>query len=107
MALHEFLITKRIEILAASEKRVVALAALRPTSDQLQNGLPLCLDQLIDVLSKNLDVVGTQDEAEISDTASTHGRELLRLGYTLTHVVHSYGAMCQAITEVASQPKRQ
>ena len=102
MALHDFLINKRIEILAASEKRVVALAALRPTSDQLQNGLPLFLDQLIDVLSKNLDAVGTQDEAEISDTASCHGRELLRLGYTLTHVVHSYGAMCQAITEVAS-----
>ena len=105
MALHEFLINKRAEILAASEKRVVALAALRPTSDQLQNGLPLFLDQLVDVLSKNLDVVGTQDEAEISDTASSHGRELLRLGYTLTHVVHSYGAMCQAITEVASSTK--
>ena len=103
MTLHGFLINKRVEILAASEKRVVALAALRPTSEQLQNGLPLFLDKLVDVLSKNLNAVGKQDEAEISDTASSHGRELLRLGYTLTHVVHSYGAMCQAITEVASE----
>jgi signal transduction histidine kinase len=105
MALDEFLTSKRAEILAASEKRVVALAALRPTSDQLQNGLSLFLDQLIEVLSKNAKSVGTQDEAEISDIASSHGRELLRLGYTLTHVVHSYGAMCQAITEVAAETK--
>jgi signal transduction histidine kinase len=105
MALDEFLTSKRTEILAASEKRVVALAALRPTSDQLQSGLSLFLDQLIEVLRKNSNSVGTQDEAEISDIASSHGRELLRLGYTLTHVVHSYGAMCQAITEVAASTK--
>lgn len=105
MSLHEFLVSNRVQILSASEKRVVSLAALRPSSEQLQNGLPLFLDQLIDVLSKKLAVVGVQDEIEISDTAGSHGRELLRLGYTLTHVVHSYGAMCQAITEVASQTK--
>jgi hypothetical protein len=28
---------------------------------------------------------------------------MLRLGYTLSHVVHAYGAMCQAITEVAAE----
>ena len=67
MTLHDFLIDKRVEILEASEKRVVALAALRPTSDQLKNGLPLFLDQLIEVLGKNLNTVGTQDELDISD----------------------------------------
>lgn len=105
MSLEDFLVSSRAEILAASEKRVVALAALRPTSDQMQLGLPIFLDQLIEVLSKNLKSVGTQHEAEISHTAGSHGRELLRLGYTLTHVVHSYGAMCQAVTEVASATK--
>ncbi len=34
--------------------------------------------------------------------AATHGKEFLRLGYTLSHVVHAYGAMCQAITELAT-----
>jgi signal transduction histidine kinase len=105
MALDQFLSSNRAQILAASETRVVALAALRPTSAQLQLGLSLFLDQLIEVLRKNSKAVGTQDEAEISDIASCHGRELLRLGYTLTHVVHSYGAMCQAITEVAAATK--
>ena len=53
MALHDFLINKRADILVASERRVVALAALRLTSDQLQNGLPLFLDQLVDVLQRH------------------------------------------------------
>ena len=30
-----------------------------------------------------------------------HGQELSRLGYTVSQVVHSYGALCQSITELA------
>lgn len=102
MSLYKFLIDHREQIIAASEKRTVALAALRPNSKQLQEGLPIFFDQLAEVLNKELKSVGTQDELKITDAAGVHGKELLRLGYTLTHVVHSYGAMCQAITEVAS-----
>ncbi|MEO5667453.1 MAG: sensor histidine kinase [Bdellovibrionota bacterium] len=105
MSLYQFLLDKRDQIISASEERTVALAALRPNSTQLRSGLPIFFDQLVDVLKKQLSSVGTQDECEISDSAGAHGKELLRLGYTLTHVVHSYGAMCQAITEVASQTK--
>lgn len=39
------------------------------------------------------------------DASGGHGKELLRLGYTLSHVVHSYGATCQAVTGVASTMK--
>jgi signal transduction histidine kinase len=105
MSLYQFLLENRSRIIQASEKRTVLLAALRPTSEQLQNGLPIFFDQLVEVLSKHSVDVGNQDEFEITESAGSHGKELLRLGYTLSHVVHSYGAMCQAITEVASLTK--
>jgi signal transduction histidine kinase len=105
MSLHQLLLDHRSEILAQSEKRVIALAALRPSSDQLELGLPIFFDQLTLILAKKLSDVSTPDENEITLSAGEHGKELLRLGYTLSHVVHAYGAMCQAITEVASQRK--
>jgi signal transduction histidine kinase len=105
MTLYEFLQKNRALIIAASEKKSIDLAALRPNSKELQNGLPIFFDQLTEVLSKRQADVCNADEIEISDSASLHGKELMRLGYTLSHVVHSYGAMCQAITEIASQTK--
>lgn len=105
MSLILFLQDHRDYILTASKKRTLALAALRPTSEQLDNGLPFFFDQLIMVLHRATKEVSSGDEVEISNTAGAHGKEFLRLGYTLSHVVHSYGAMCQAITEVASITK--
>ncbi len=35
--------------------------------------------------------------------AASHGKEFLKLGYSLSHVVHSYGSMCQSFTELATQ----
>jgi signal transduction histidine kinase len=37
----------------------------------------------------------------IGKTASIHGNELLRRGFTVDQVVHDYGDLCQAITELA------
>ncbi len=34
-------------------------------------------------------------------TATAHGKELLKLGYTVDQVVHDYGDLCQAITDLA------
>ncbi len=45
-----------------------------------------------------------EDEA-LAKEAGLHGMELLRLNYTLSHAVHAYGAMCQAITELATTKK--
>jgi len=35
------------------------------------------------------------------DEAVRRGKESLRLGYTISQVVHGYGTLCQAITEYA------
>ena len=39
----------------------------------------------------------------MSKTATKHGRELLERGYTIDQVVHAYGDVCQAVTELASE----
>ena len=44
---------------------------------------------------------GHPEEIELAKTAGLHGAELLRLGYTLSHVVHAYGGICQSVTELA------
>ena len=39
--------------------------------------------------------------SEIAETAARHGRELLKNGFTIEQVVHDYGDLCQAITDIA------
>ena len=39
--------------------------------------------------------------SQIGVTATAHGKELLGLGYTVDQVVHDYGDLCQAITDLA------
>jgi hypothetical protein len=127
--LHEFLLKKKDEILVLTAKKTLELAGGHPSSDQLKQGLPIFYKQIIEVIrdagkssappAKNIeaiakaadrcdepamaDAAGQPAEAELAKSAGRHGTELLRLGYTLSHVVHAYGAMCQAITEVAAQ----
>ncbi len=110
--------------LAASEKKTLDLAGVRPNSDQLKKGLPIFYKQLLSALKLVVNKLkvdsledkpamakpATQDdevgiveacthpvEAGVATEAGMHGAELLRLGYTLSHVVHAYGSMCQAI----------
>jgi signal transduction histidine kinase len=99
MTLKNFLVRNRDLILEMSWEKTKTLAALRDASDLLKSGLPLFYDELIDVLEQKTNAKAHEN---ILLTAAEHGRELLRLGYTLSHVVHAYGAMCQAITECAT-----
>lgn len=88
----------RSEILAGSDLRTRQLSGAREDSDQLRLGLPLFYDQLVHILGAKF--TGYASE-EILAAAAAHGKELLRLGYSLSHVVHAYGAMCQSITDFA------
>jgi hypothetical protein len=127
--LTEFLRQNEVAILALTEKKTIDLAGDHPTSDLLKGGLPSFYRQIIEVLdaadssatppAKALRAIakaadrgdepamaiaaGQPREAELARSAGLHGLEMLRLGYTLSHVVHAYGAMCQAITETADQ----
>ena len=39
--------------------------------------------------------------SEMGVTATAHGKDLLTLGYSVDQVVHDYGDLCQAITDLA------
>lgn len=68
-------------------------------------------DELIEVLSRQaeqrLEIVPSLPAAVPAGggTAARHGKESLRLGYTISQVVHGYGAICQAITGHAHAKK--
>lgn len=74
-------------------------------------GVPLFLQQMIDTLgpgqfdytSEGREDIPDDYPAEISRTAALHGVELERRGYTVDQVVHDYGDVCQAVTELAIQ----
>jgi hypothetical protein len=54
------------------------------------------LDQLLDELRH-----GPSPDLAITATATQHGHDMLLQGYTVSEVVHHYGDVCQAITELA------
>lgn len=98
--LYEFLEKHRVEVLALTEEKSLKLAGPLPSSKELRMGLPLFFEHLIGYLkTPRSELI----EKKIVKCAADHGKELLRLNYTLSHVVHSYGAICQAVTELAQR----
>jgi len=67
-----------------------------PTEAEIDHGVPVFLDQLRDALR-----LGHITSPAIGTSAIKHGHDLLRLGFTVSQVVHDYGDVCQAITELA------
>lgn len=98
--LYQFLENNRKEILALTEEKTLKLAGSLPSSYKLKQGLPIFFEHLIIYLREPIIMTS---EKKILEGASEHGKELQSLNYTLSHVVHAYGAMCQAITELAQR----
>src|SRR5579859_7242135 len=100
--LFEFLTANRQELIVRTRAKVAQRLAPRPTERELTSGVPLFLDQLAETLRV---VSQERPPAASSDTigrsAAVHGAALLTLGYTVAQVVHDYGDICQAITELA------
>jgi signal transduction histidine kinase len=96
--LHEFLFANRVAIIARTRAKVAARPAPCATEAELENGVPLFLDQLIETLQSP----NTRSEA-IVESATKHGRDLLKRGFTVAQVVHDYGGLCQAVTELATE----
>lgn len=94
--LHEFITLNREEIIRRCCAKVAARTFPTPTPDEIVHGVPVFLDQLTDALRGD----GTAS-GDITRTAVHHGHELLLRGFTVSQVVHDYGDVCQAITELA------
>jgi signal transduction histidine kinase len=111
--MHIFLTNNRDELIARCRAKVAQRPARKATAQQLQGGVPMFLDQLIRTLKmeQTSDFMdsrrisgpsgGAPSLSEIGEAAARHGRELLKLGFSVDQVVHDYGDLCQAITDLA------
>lgn len=101
---HEFLAANREEILERARRRVAARHAPIPTELELEDGLPVFMNQLGEAL-RLAELSGTVDHDSIKRSASRHGGDLWRKGLTVKQVVHDYGTICQVVTELAVETK--
>ena len=84
-----------------ARKKTDDIAEARPSSPELERGLPEFYDRLTGVLKTQAAGGGKAEPKHYAPSTTLHGKESLRLGYTLSQVVHGYGVICQAITETA------
>jgi len=94
--LHEFVTVNRDEIIRRCRAKVARRSIPPPSAVEIDHGVPLFLEQLIDVLRAH-----GSSTADIRTGAVLHGRDLLLQGLTVGQVVHDYGDVCQSITELA------
>lgn len=98
--LYEFVITYRDPIIDRARQKLTARPWPPAAPDELENGVPLFLTQLSEKL-RSESTGAAHSPGAIGSTATRHGRDLMALGFTVSQVVHDYGDICQAITEIA------
>ena len=109
-----FLATHREELLRRCVQKVSERPARHATEVKVRSGIPLFLAQLQRTLEaeeqkqplESLRISGPPGGdslfvSEMGVSASAHGKELLALGFSVDQVVHDYGDLCQAITDMA------
>lgn len=100
--LHEFLHTNRLELTKRCRAKVAARSSPAPTP--IDSGVPVLIEQLVDMLQA--EEPGQPSEPikpTMRRSAAQHGRDLLQRGFTIDQVVHDYGDLCQALTELAEE----
>jgi hypothetical protein len=103
--LHEFLASNREELIGRCRSKVSRRDSPPATSSELEHGVPRFLGQLVEALrNEELNLAPrVAASAESSRAAALHGKDLLEAGYTVDQVVHGYGDICQAVTELAQE----
>lgn len=112
--MHEFLSANRIELIARCRVKVARRSPPGVPAEELANGVSIFLDQLIKTLVMEQTEAPMQSRkvsgpsgggkpalSEMSDSATRHGKELQEHGFTVEEVVHDYGDLCQAISDLA------
>jgi signal transduction histidine kinase len=98
--LYEFIATYHDAIIARARDKVSHRAWPTASASELEHGLPQFLIQLSETLRS--ETTGTPISPDAMNASATqHGRDLLALGFSVSQVVHDYGDICQAVTELA------
>ena len=109
--MHEFLTANREDLIKRCQVKVARRPTPHPTWDEMKFGIPIFLAQLIEMLhldrqSNVFDIPGEPQakkdlSATVASTARRHAQELRERGLTVDQIVHDYGDLCQAVTELA------
>ena len=102
--LYEFIDIYRADIVARTRDRVRGRPWPSISSLELEHGVPLFLTQLSETLRLEATATPFSSDA-IGSTAARHGAELLGADFSVAQVVHDYGDICQAITEIAIEQR--
>ena len=100
--LRAFLAENREELIERCRSKVALRRAPRAPPAETLQGVPLFLSQLVATFPDGV-VSVPETELRAAQAAAKHGQELLRSGFTIEQVVHDYGDLCQAITELAAE----
>jgi signal transduction histidine kinase len=98
--LNDFITSHRQELIERTRSKVALRAGPGKSLDGLDNGVPLFLTQLGLVFGREA-ANATPDGSVMGTDATALGSELLGKGYSIAQVVHNYGDICQAVTELA------
>lgn len=98
--LYEFIKKHQATLVVRTESKASSRRAPLPTEDEL-NGVPIFLEQLVDALRRA--GPASETSAAMGKSATLHGADMLRMGFTVAQVVRDYGDVCQAVTELADE----
>ena len=113
--LYTFLYRHRSVLIDQCEMKAAERSEPHGKQVQSRYGIPVFLDQLIETLriektsqpqnGKNLSGPpgGPSQRSEVGKSATLHGQELSDHGFTIEQVVHDYGDLCQAITDLSNE----
>jgi signal transduction histidine kinase len=117
--LYEFLSANRDELISRCRDKVALRSSSPNRTKELEYGITPFLDQLIKtlqmertsdpMLSREVSGASGGENSALSEmgrVATQHGHELHRHGFTVDQVVHDYGDLCQAITDLAFERDR-
>ena len=100
VVLHDFVARYRQDIIDRTRQKLGTRPSPIGIPGGLESGVPLFLTQLSETLKDEANGIHSAGTA-IGSSAARHGGELLSLGFTVSEVVHTYGDVCQAVTELA------
>ena len=98
--LYDFIELNRDELVARTSGKVASRPFESREVQEIEFGVPFFLTQLVETLRREKTGAPFPPNA-IGTAAAKHGQELLGMGFTVAQVVHDYGDICQAITELA------
>jgi hypothetical protein len=108
MSLQEFIKTNHDKLVSMTREKVAKRGVEPRPNKREAHGVPIFLEQVCEALVAEAKR-GQAHQAEpdpptnpnVAETAALYGHDILRLGLSVDELVHRYGDVCQAVTELA------